>query len=66
VQHKFESTCAICLDEFSKQDQVTTLECHTKHIFHSICLDRWIQQQHNTCPVCREQIIPEMIDRDTF
>lgn len=64
--HKYEQTCAICLDNFHKLDQVTTLECHTKHIFHSVCLDRWINQSRNTCPVCREDIITEAIDRTTY
>lgn len=66
IVHKFETVCAICLDEFDKTATVTTLECHTKHIFHSQCLDRWILQEHNTCPVCRDEIIPAAIDRQEY
>ena len=64
--HNYETMCAICLEDFNKKSQVTTLECHTKHIFHSKCLDRWIRQEHNTCPVCREQIIPNLMNRDQY
>ena len=66
VEHKFETVCAICLEEFNKESTVTTLECHTNHIFHSSCLDRWILQEHNTCPVCREEIIPTLIDAQEY
>ena len=64
--HKYESACSICLEDFDKQAIVTTLECHSKHIFHSDCLDRWIMQEHNTCPVCREVIIPNLMDVENY
>ena len=59
--HKYETTCPICLDDFNKHSTVVVLECRTKHVFHSICLDRWITQEHNTCPVCRDVIIEDFM-----
>ena len=66
MQHKYETTCAICLDDFNKHSVVTTLECHSTHIFHSVCLDRWIMQEHNTCPACREVIIPNLMNPSDY
>lgn len=66
VVHKYETMCPICLEEFNKNSVVTTLECHTKHIFHSVCLDAWIVAEHNTCPVCRDVIFPDRMQADQY
>ena len=55
--HVYESTCAICLQEFEKDDKISQLECHYKHIFHTKCIDNWIKKLHNSCPVCRVPIL---------
>ncbi|GFP81263.1 E3 ubiquitin-protein ligase rha1b [Phtheirospermum japonicum] len=30
-----------------------------RHIFHRSCLDRWMDHDQKTCPLCRTQFIPE-------
>jgi DNA-directed RNA polymerase subunit RPC12/RpoP len=42
--------CAICTDEFEKDEKISSLDC--KHFFHSECLIPWLEIQ-NTCPNCR-------------
>ncbi|KAG0478593.1 hypothetical protein HPP92_013312 [Vanilla planifolia] len=45
------SVCAICLEEFGRQDAVRQLpEC--RHGYHAKCIDRWIVER-GTCPTCR-------------
>ena len=54
------------MEDFDKTSQVTVLDCHVQHVFHSVCLNRWIYQEHNTCPVCRGPIIENMMGLDEY
>ncbi|OIW02031.1 hypothetical protein TanjilG_13769 [Lupinus angustifolius] len=57
-----ESGCAVCLYEFSGEDEIRCLR-NCKHIFHRGCVDRWIDHDQKTCPLCRTPFVPdEMID----
>lgn len=49
-QHK-DKQCLVCLDEFALKQPVRVLKCH--HVFHRECVDRWLCESHNSCPVCR-------------
>jgi hypothetical protein len=42
------STCAICTDEFVKNQLVRVLPC--RHLFHQGCVDEWVVQRSRTCP----------------
>ena len=42
------STCAICTDEFVKNQLVRVLPCG--HLFHRGCVDEWLVQRSRTCP----------------
>ena len=53
---KHENTCAICLADYCKSDMVTQLRCNPNHYFHTECLEKWVNNQHNSCPLCREPI----------
>lgn len=46
--------CAICLNEFNKNDIVCTVS-GCEHTFHENCLEAWRHQNH-TCPMCRVRI----------
>jgi hypothetical protein len=60
------SVCSICLcnnDEycytinsrpFENLNSIERISCG--HVFHKVCLNRWISR-HNTCPMCRSEII---------
>uniref|UniRef100_A0A7C9CUQ4 RING-type domain-containing protein n=1 Tax=Opuntia streptacantha TaxID=393608 RepID=A0A7C9CUQ4_OPUST len=46
------SCCAVCLYELCRGEEIRWL-CNCKHIFHRDCLDRWMDLDHRTCPLCR-------------
>jgi hypothetical protein len=50
-------TCSICIDDIDIKDNenIKTLNCSSKHIFHIICIDNWLKV-NNICPLCREEI----------
>ncbi|KAE8727386.1 hypothetical protein F3Y22_tig00005465pilonHSYRG00151 [Hibiscus syriacus] len=45
--------CVICLDEFSDQDEVTSMPCD--HVYHYDCIVEWLKTSH-LCPMCRYQM----------
>ncbi|XP_020220308.1 E3 ubiquitin-protein ligase RHA1B [Cajanus cajan] len=57
-----ESACAVCLLEFSSEEEIRCMR-NCKHIFHRACVDRWIDHDHKTCPLCRSPFVPDdMLD----
>jgi hypothetical protein len=46
-----EIKCSICMTEFEQTEIIKLTKC--KHIFHSECLNEWVDENHS-CPVCRE------------
>ena len=53
---KHEEACAICMEEFTKEDTLTVLKCNPKHYFHNHCIESWVKGGNNTCPLCRVTI----------
>lgn len=56
-----DTTCSICTMEFEPPCEIMQLGCHKKHIYHSDCLDDWIQTNERAnkvpfCPMCRVPI----------
>ncbi|TVU28834.1 hypothetical protein EJB05_20369, partial [Eragrostis curvula] len=50
--------CAVCLCEFSADDQLRLLpKC--SHAFHLECIDTWLLS-HSTCPLCRRSLLAEL------
>ena len=45
-------TCAICLCEFEVGEKVCALPCDDGHIFHTKCIEQWLDT-NRVCPVCR-------------
>ncbi|KAI8341223.1 hypothetical protein BC941DRAFT_416195 [Chlamydoabsidia padenii] len=43
--------CLVCLDDFIPKQSVRVLKC--RHVFHVECVDRWLVEAHNSCPICR-------------
>ncbi|MED6183661.1 hypothetical protein PIB30_039780 [Stylosanthes scabra] len=43
--------CCVCLTRFEANQEVSELPC--KHFFHTTCLDKWFDNRHPTCPLCR-------------
>ncbi|GAA0170626.1 hypothetical protein LIER_24849 [Lithospermum erythrorhizon] len=50
--------CAVCLYDFDGNDEIRRLR-NCVHIFHKNCLDRWLDHDQKTCPLCRTQFVPE-------
>ncbi|KAK9707449.1 hypothetical protein RND81_07G198200 [Saponaria officinalis] len=46
-----EEECCVCLTKFEEGEEVSELNC--KHFFHKNCLDKWFDNHHTTCPLCR-------------
>ncbi|KAF5746553.1 zinc finger family protein [Tripterygium wilfordii] len=43
--------CCVCLCGFEAEEEVSELSC--KHFFHKGCLEKWFDNKHTTCPLCR-------------
>ncbi|KAG4214028.1 hypothetical protein ERO13_A01G095900v2 [Gossypium hirsutum] len=49
-----EVECAICLCKIDEDDEIPELRCD--HVFHKVCLDRWVGYRRSTCPLCRTSL----------
>ncbi|XP_022851498.1 E3 ubiquitin-protein ligase EL5-like [Olea europaea var. sylvestris] len=48
--------CAVCLCRIGEGDEIKQLRCN--HLYHRVCLDRWVGYGHRTCPLCRYNLKP--------
>lgn len=55
--------CSICLTEFEPNAEVNHLTCG--HVFHNLCLEKWLNYWNTTCPLCRNCMMPHEVDEDT-
>lgn len=55
--------CAVCLGGIGGGDEVRRLSS-CRHAFHRACLDRWMEHDQRTCPLCRAPLIPWAADAD--
>ncbi|OIT20779.1 putative e3 ubiquitin-protein ligase xerico [Nicotiana attenuata] len=46
--------CAVCLCKIEEGEEVRELRCN--HLFHTVCLDRWLGYGRMTCPLCRNNL----------
>nr|XP_043629661.1 brassinosteroid-responsive RING protein 1-like [Erigeron canadensis] len=44
--------CVVCLYEFDEDDEIRGLS-NCKHVFHKSCIDKWMEHDRKTCPLCR-------------
>nr|GME16516.1 E3 ubiquitin-protein ligase RHA1B-like [Ipomoea batatas] len=58
-----EESCAVCLCEYESGDEIRRLR-NCSHIFHRRCLDRWIDNGRNTCPLCRASLVPRELQEE--
>ena len=47
--------CAVCKDEFVMDVDAKLLPCN--HLFHPECILPWLNSNHNSCPLCRFQLL---------
>ncbi|XP_075662969.1 E3 ubiquitin-protein ligase RHA2B-like [Castanea sativa] len=51
-----ELECAVCLCKIGEGEEIRQLRCD--HLFHRVCLDRWLGYRRLTCPMCRGSLLP--------
>ena len=54
--------CAICVEEFKSNDQLRVLPC--KHFFHIKCIDEWLTNHSDMCPLCKARVLQEEKSED--
>ncbi|XP_073030712.1 probable E3 ubiquitin-protein ligase XERICO [Primulina eburnea] len=52
--------CSICLTALEPTSEVNRLSCG--HIFHKLCLEKWLKYWNATCPLCRNYLIPQEME----
>lgn len=45
------NACSICLSDYEVNDTCAETKCN--HLFHRVCLEKWIEQRQFNCPSCR-------------
>lgn len=51
-----EHECSVCLTQFEPESEINHLCCG--HIFHKVCLEKWLDYWNITCPLCRTPLMP--------
>ncbi|KAI4305590.1 hypothetical protein L6164_028948 [Bauhinia variegata] len=52
-----EHDCSVCLTQFEPESEINRLSCG--HLFHKVCLEKWLEYWNITCPLCRAPLMPE-------
>lgn len=52
-----EHDCSVCLTQFEPESEINHLSCG--HVFHRVCLEKWLDYWNVTCPLCRTPLMPE-------
>ncbi|KAK3034022.1 hypothetical protein RJ639_033307 [Escallonia herrerae] len=55
--------CPVCLTEFKPDAEINHLCCG--HVFHKLCLEKWLKFWNVTCPLCRNHMMPQEEEADT-
>ncbi|XP_074365471.1 putative E3 ubiquitin-protein ligase XERICO [Apium graveolens] len=50
-----EHDCSVCLTSFRPKAVINHLSCG--HVFHKVCVEKWIKYHKITCPNCRTNMI---------
>ncbi|KAG1447427.1 hypothetical protein G6F56_009265 [Rhizopus delemar] len=48
--------CQVCLNTYQFEEDIRILVCH--HGFHKECIDKWLTEGQNQCPLCRKVPVP--------
>jgi len=54
-----DSSCTVCLGDYTEGEVVAQLPCRGGHIFHKDCITTWLEgegENHAGCPNCRERV----------
>ncbi|CAM8876676.1 unnamed protein product [Rhodiola kirilowii] len=61
--HPKPDICAVCLHDFEPDSEIRRLT-NCRHVFHRCCLDRWMDCDQRTCPLCRTAFVPDELQDD--
>ncbi|CAN0384849.1 unnamed protein product [Ascophyllum nodosum] len=61
MDHTEDESCAICLVDYSQQDELRKLPCD--HAFHKPCVDSWLLV-NASCPNCRRRCFDTLDDEE--
>ncbi|KAJ8624765.1 hypothetical protein MRB53_033295 [Persea americana] len=53
--------CCVCLSRLRDGEATRRLPC--RHLFHTVCVDRWLNLCRKTCPLCRFCVDVEILHR---
>lgn len=53
-----DTKCSICLENFKEQERIKLLPCG--HGFHSECIEPWIANHKDSCPICRQTVTDKL------
>ncbi|OIV96530.1 hypothetical protein TanjilG_07922 [Lupinus angustifolius] len=54
-EHKDDTKCSICQEDYLVADEVGSLKC--EHKYHVVCIQQWLRLK-NWCPICKAPIGP--------
>ncbi|KAF4673460.1 hypothetical protein FOL47_010512 [Perkinsus chesapeaki] len=54
-----DNECSICYADFQDGDKIRGLRCG--HDFHASCVDVWLLEHHNRCPLCLSLVGPAAV-----
>jgi len=57
-KHLMNSSCPICLADFEEQIRIKLLPCD--HGFHPECIEPWIGERSDSCPICRQTVMDKL------
>lgn len=60
-ENRTMDSCAICLGEYTDQDEIAELKCDERHYFHYKCLEDWLKRKLE-CPLCKKEVTPESVN----
>lgn len=61
IDHESDpNICGVCHEEFRITTSHRILPCN--HMFHTACIDEWLQTSNATCPMCRHDIRDPFIE----
>lgn len=49
-----EEACVICMCEYDGDDEVMIMP-NCKHFFHTDCINKWLGENSNKCPICKAE-----------
>jgi len=59
-----EHQCAVCLDEFESDTEITALPCN--HLFHTDCILPWLTERQSKCPLCKFDVLQHLRQQSDF